>query len=258
MTNARTELVHLDISSRNGEVAVATVTLDSPARRNAMSQRLIQQLGDALDTANAEPAVRAVVIAAAGPVFCAGADMAEAAGEGMERGARDIVGLQRQIVALSKPVVARVHGAVRAGGIGIVSACDVAISAASVSYAFTEVRLGLAPAVISLTTLPRLAGRAASDTFLGGETFDAQEAQRIGLVTRAVPDAELDAAVEAVVASWCLGSPQGLRETKALLNQPLLHRIDELGEQMAAQSARLFGSDEARLAMRAFLERSKR
>lgn len=249
-----TELVHLDIAARDGGVAVATVTLDSPANRNAMSRQLMRQLGDALDAAAAEAAVRAVVIAAAGPVFCAGADMAEAASEGMERGARDIVAMQRQIVAMGKPVVARVHGAVRAGGLGIVSACDVAISAASVSYAFTEVRLGLAPAAISLTTLPRLAQRAASETFLGGETFDAAEAERIGLVTRAVPDAELDAAVEAVVGAWCRGSEQGLRETKALLNSPLLRRIDELGEQVAVQSARLFGSDAARAAMRAFFE----
>lgn len=252
-----TELVHLDIAARDGGVAVATVTLDSPATRNAMSRQLMQQLGAALESADAAPAVRAVVIAAAGPVFCSGADMAEAASEGMERGARDIVALQRQVVAMGKPVVARVHGAVRAGGLGIVSACDVAISAASVSYAFTEVRLGLAPAVISLTTLPRLTPRAASETFLGGDTFDAAEAQRMGLVTRAVPDDELDAAVEAVVGSWCLGSAQGLRETKALLNQSLLHRIDELGEQVAEQSARLFGSDEARAAMRAFLDRRK-
>jgi enoyl-CoA hydratase/methylglutaconyl-CoA hydratase len=238
-------------------VAVATVTLASPANRNALSHRLVEQLGNALEAAEADPAVRAVVIAATGPVFCAGADMAEAASEGMERGARDLVALQRQIVAMGTPVVARVHGAVRAGGLGILSACDVAISAASVSYAFTEVRLGLAPAVISLTVLPRLTARAASETFLGGETFDAQEAQRIGLVTRTVPDAELDAAVAAVVDAWCRGSAQGLRETKALLNQSLLHRIDELGEQVAVQSARLFGSEEARAAMRAFLDRRK-
>ena len=258
MIDSTDELVHTDIAVRDGGAAVATVTLDSQPNRNALSKQLREQLQDALDTADADPDVRAVVIAAAGPVFCSGADMAEAASEGMEHGARALVALQRQIVAMGTPVAARVHGPVRAGGLGIVSACDVAISAASVSYAFTEVRLGLAPAAISLTTLPRLTQRAASETFLGGHTFDAVEAQRIGLVTRAVPDGELDAAVDAVVESWCLGSPQGLRETKALLNSALLHRIDELGEQVAVQSARLFGSEEARGAMRAFLARRGR
>ena len=257
MTDATAELVHLALDGRDDDAAVATVTLDSPGNRNALSAELRRQLSEALDVADAAPEVRAVVIAAAGPVFCSGADLAEAASEGMERGARALVALQRQIVAMDKPVVARVHGPVRAGGLGIVSACDVAISAASVSYAFTEVRLGLAPAVISLTTLPRLTERAASETFLGGHTFDAVEAQRIGLVTRTVPDGELDTAVGAVVDSWCLGSPQGLRETKALLNQPLLHRIDAYGEQMAVQSAHLFGSAEAKAAMRAFLDRRR-
>ena len=257
MTDSTGELVRLDVTGRDGGAAVATVTLDSPHNRNALSSGLRRQLREALDVADAEPDVRAVVIAAAGPVFCSGADMAEATSEGMERGARDLVALQRQIVAMDKPVVARVHGPVRAGGLGIVSACDVAISAASVSYAFTEVRLGLAPAVISLTTLPRLTERAASELFLGGHTFDAAEAQRIGLVTRTVPDGELDAVVDTVVAAWCLGSPQGLRETKALLNRPLLHRIDAYGEQVAVQSARLFGSAEAKAAMRAFLDRRR-
>jgi len=258
MTDSTTELVHTVVVPRDGGAAVAVVTLDSQHNRNALSQRLREQLADALDAADADPDVRAVVIAAAGPVFCSGADMAEATAEGMERGARALVALQRQLVAMDTPVVARIHGPVRAGGLGIVSACDVAISAESVSYAFTEVRLGLAPAVISLTTLPRLTERAASETFLGGHTFDALEAQRIGPLTRTVPDRDLDAAVDAVVAGWCLASPQGLRETKALLNRSLLHRIDALGEQVAVQSARLFGSDEARGAMRAFLDRRNR
>ena len=257
MIDPTDELVRTHVAVRGGGAAVATVTLDSQHNRNALSKQLRRQLRNALDTADADPDVRAIVIAAAGPVFCSGADMAEAADEGMEHGARALVALQRQIVAMDTPVVARVHGPVRAGGLGIVSACDVAISAESVSYAFTEVRLGLAPATISLTTLPRLTDRAASETFLGGHTFDAVEAQRIGLLPRAVPDAGLDAAVEAVDPGWCLGSPQGLRETKALLNQALLHRIDELGEQVAVQSARLFGSDEARGAMRAFLSRRR-
>ncbi len=247
------ELVRLEVIVRGADTTVATITLDSPAKRNALSRALLEQLRERLDEADQEPDVRAVVLAAEGPVFCAGADMTEAVRDGMEQGARAMLALQRQLLALSKPVVARVHGPVRAGGLGIVSACDVAIAARSVSFAFTEVRLGLAPAVISLPTLARLTPRAASETFLGGETFDAPEAARIGLITRAVPDADLDAAVATVVAAWCQGSAQGLRETKALLNASLLERFATSGEYLAALSARLFASPEARAAMNAFL-----
>jgi enoyl-CoA hydratase/methylglutaconyl-CoA hydratase len=174
----------------------------------------------------------------------------------MEEGARQIVRLQR-LIATTKPVVVEVGGPVRAGGIGIVAASDIAISADTTTYALTEVKLGLAPAVISLTVLPRLTSRAAALTCLGGEVFDGSRAAEMGLVTRAVPEAELDDAVDAVVSSLMTGAAQGLRETKALLARDLLDRIDARGDEVAALSARLFGSDEAREAMLAFLSRKK-
>lgn len=245
-------LVHLDVTD-----AVATITLDSPANRNALSAAVVSGLMRHLEAVADRDDVRAVVIAAAGPVFCAGADMREAASGGMEGGARALVALQRAIVSLDRPVVARVHGPVRAGGLGIVGACDVVISADTVTYAFTEVLLGLAPAVISLTTLPRLTARAASEAYLSGAAFDAHEAARIGLITRAVPAEKLDEAVADVVSRWVGASSQGLRETKALLNRSLLRRIDDLAEQVARQSAQLFASDEARAAMQAFLSRQR-
>jgi enoyl-CoA hydratase/methylglutaconyl-CoA hydratase len=155
------------------------------------------------------------------------------------------------------PVVVRLHGPARAGGLGIVGAADVVVAADTVTFAFTEVRLGLAPATISLTTLPRMGDRAAALAYLSGEPFDATEAVRLGLVTRAVPPADLDASVDAVVSSLLQGSPQGLRETKALLAAPLLERIDRSGDELAAQSARLFASPEARAAMQAFLARRR-
>ncbi len=244
------ELVHLRIDS-----GVATVTLDSPANRNALSQRLVAELVDHLTTAGADPTVRAVVVAAEGPVFCAGADMAEAAEHGMVEGSRALVALQRQIVAVPVPVVVRLHGPVRAGGLGLVGAADVVVASETVTFAFTEVRLGLAPAAISLTTLPRLSDRAAAQAYLTGDTFDAAAAVAMGLVTSAVPATELDAAVGAVVGSLLEGSAQGLRETKALLTAPMLDRIDRLGEEVAARSARLFASPQAQAALRAFLGR---
>ncbi|MFY0409048.1 enoyl-CoA hydratase-related protein [Solicola sp. PLA-1-18] len=244
------ELVHLAVAD-----GVATVTLDSQHNRNALSRRLVGELDERLATAGDHPDVRVVVVAAEGPAFCAGADLKEASDDGMEQGSRAMVAMQRRIVALPVPVVVRLQGPVRAGGLGIVGAADVVVAAESVSFSFTEVRLALAPAVISLTTLPRMGDRAAALHFLTADTFDAHEAARLGLVTRAVADADLDAAVEQVVALMRDAPRQGLSETKALLAAPLLERIDALGDDLAARSARLFGSDEARAAMRAFLSR---
>ena len=245
-----TELVHLEVAD-----GVATITLDSPHNRNALSRQLVGELFERLEAADADDSVKAVVIRAEGKVFCSGADLSEASADGMEEGARGMVAMQRRIVAMGKPVVTRLHGAVRAGGIGIVAASDIAISADDTTYALTEVKLGLAPAVISLTVFPRLTSRAAALTCLSGEVFTGADAAEMGLVTRAVPSDGLDAAVDEVVASLLTGAPQGLRETKALLTRDLLERIDAHGDEVAALSARLFGSDAAREAMLAFLSR---
>jgi enoyl-CoA hydratase/methylglutaconyl-CoA hydratase len=237
--------------------SVATLTLDSQHNRNALSRRLVSELVEGLDRAEAAEEVRVLVLAAAGPAFCSGADLSEAAEGGMAEGARALVELQRRIVASPKPVVARVHGPVRAGGIGLVAAADLAICADTVGFALTEVRLALAPAVISLTVLPRLTSRAAARTFLTGETFDATTAASIGLVTAAVPSEELDDEVDRVVAGLGQGHPQGLRESKRLVNAEILARIERDGDEVADLSQRLFGSAEAREAMQAFLSRRK-
>ena len=248
-----TELVHY--AALDG---VATLTLDSPHNRNALSRQLVGELYDGLGRAETDAAVKVVLIRAEGRTFCSGADLSEAAGEGMEKAAGVLVDLQRRIVTLAKPVVTRVHGNVRAGGIGIVAASDIAISAADATYAFTEVRLGLTPAAISLTVVPRMTDRAVALTFLGGEVFDGTAAAATGLVTEAVPEDELDARVAEVCASLAKGNPQGLRETKQLVGRHLVQRIDDQGADLAALSARLFGSDEAKQAMLAFLDRKKR
>lgn len=242
------ELVHLDVAD-----AVATVTLDSPANRNALSRRLVADLSRQFDAAAGDESVRVVLLRSSGRVFCSGADMREAVEGGMVKGARALVALQRQIVALPVPVVVRLDGPVRAGGLGLVGAADVVIAADTVTFALTEVRLGLAPAVISLTVLPRMSSRGAALAALSGTEFDAAEAVAAGLVTTAVPAAELDAAVEADLTGFKLATRQGLRETKALLNASLLANIDQLGEEMARISAALFASDGARAAMRDFL-----
>ncbi len=241
----------------DANASLATITLDSPANRNALSRQLVTELFEALTEAGNDAAVKVVLIQSSGKVFCSGADLSEASSQGMSEGARALVALQRLIATLDKPVVTKNLGAVRAGGIGIVAAADIAISAEEATFALTEVKLGLAPAVISLTVHHRMNPRAAALTTLSGEVFTGIEAAAYGLVTKAVPAASLEAEVAAVCASLATGAAQGLRESKRMLNRALVARIDELGEEMAETSARLFASDEAREAMTAFLNRAK-
>jgi enoyl-CoA hydratase len=237
------------------EGPVATITLDSPHNRNALSARLQGELGERLAAAGDDSAVRVVVLTHTGETFCSGADMSEAVSVGMDEGARTMLGLLRAIATLPKPVVAAVRGHVRAGGIGMVGACDLAVVTADSSFAFTEALLGLTPAVISLTTLSRLSEREAAAKFLTGSRFDGVEAARAGLVTRAVSRDGFEDALSLLLAELNAASPQGLRETKALLNRALVERIDRDGGDLAALSARLFASAEAREAMLAFRER---
>lgn len=246
------ELVHLDIDGPR-----ATITLDSQHNRNALSRQLVAELFAALEAAEADPEVRVVLVRAAGKVFCSGADLSEATADGMEEGARRIVALQRYVVTMSKPVVLRLHGAVRAGGIGLVAASDVVIADEDATFALTEVKLGLAAAIISLTVHARMNPRASALATLGGEVFGGRDAAAYGLVTEAVPGDALDSRVDEVCGQLATGAPQGLRESKAILNRDLVARIDAHGEEMAALSARLFASDEARAAMTAFLNRKK-
>jgi enoyl-CoA hydratase/carnithine racemase len=249
---AMTELVTYGLAD-----GVATLTFDSPHNRNALSRQLVTEFHALLDRAAVDDDAKVVVVRAEGRTFCSGADLSEAAEDGMEKAAGVLVDLQRKIVTFPKPVVTRLHGNVRAGGIGIVAASDIAISAEDATYAFTEVKLALTPAAISLTVLPRMTDRSAALTFLTGETFDGRAAAEMGLVTRAVPEADLDAEIARVCAALVTGHPQGLRETKGLLGRHLVANIDANGAGLAKLSARLFGSDEAREAMLAFLSRKK-
>ncbi|SHH21496.1 Enoyl-CoA hydratase [Jatrophihabitans endophyticus] len=242
-----TELVHYEV-----ERAIAVATLDSPANRNALSSQLVGELTAHLAAAAADPQVRAVVLTHTGSVFCAGADLKEQAGEGgPEAGTRRMLGLLRTVVELPKPVVARVDGAVRAGGVGIVGACDIAVVGPTTTFAFTEVRLGLTPAIISLTTLGRLGERAASRYYLTGETFGAEAAVASGLASAVAEDT--GAEVETICDALRACSPQGLAETKPLTTARARAAFDAGAAEMQALSARLFGSDEAREGMLAFL-----
>lgn len=243
------EIVHLSVDG-----AVATITLDSPENRNALSAQLVGEMSAHLKAAADDPAARFVVLTHTSNTFCAGADLAESAREGgPAKGTARLVALLRQIVEHPKPVVAQVEGNVRAGGLGLLAACDIAVVGRTSSFAFTEARIGVAPAIISLTVLPRLTDRAASRTFLTGERFDADEAARIGLVTEAVDDPS--AAVAELAEAFAACSPQGLAETKRLTTRHLLDAFDRDAEDLAALSGRLFASEEAQEGIASFMER---
>lgn len=239
------------------ERGVATVTLDSPHNRNALSAQLVRELHQALSEADGDEAVRCVVLTHTGGTFCAGADLTEATGGASGDPAREraeqLVDLLEAIVRCGKPVIGRVDGHVRAGGMGLVAACDIVVAGPAATFALTEARLGLAAAVISLPLLPRLTERASARLLLTAATVDAAEAERIGLVTEATQDVE--AAVSAITADLARCSPQGLRESKLLLTHGLLEQFAAGRERVAEQSSRLFSSEEAREGMTAFLER---
>lgn len=235
----------------------ARLTLNSPHNRNALSTTLVNQLHQGLRDASADPAVRLVVLGHTGGTFCAGADLSEA-GNGdpfqmaVER-AREMVDLMRAIVSSPLPVIAAIDGHVRAGGFGLVGACDIAVAGPRSTFALTEARIGVAPAIISLTLLPKLSARAAARYYLTGEKFDAGQAAEVGLITVAAED--VDAAVDELIADIGRGSPQGLAASKALTTTAVLAGFDRDAERLAEESARLFVSDEAREGMLAFLEK---
>jgi enoyl-CoA hydratase/carnithine racemase len=231
------------------EVA-ATVTLDDPDRRNALSVEMLTSLLGSLENAVAGGA-GVIVLAANGPAFCAGLDLRET-DPGRQREATSLLlAAMRGILTLPVPVIARVHGPARAAGLGLIAAADAAFAAYDVTFAFTEARLALAPAVISLCVLPRLRSRDASRLFLTGETVTAVGAADLGLIDEATALAHLDDLVRARAAAYLCGHPQGIRATKQLLTDPLVDDLDRHGDRLARLSGELFGTTEAREAIAA-------
>jgi methylglutaconyl-CoA hydratase len=243
------ELVHNEV--RRG---VATITLDSPHNRNALSARLRAELTAHLATAVADDAVRVIVLSHTGRVFCSGMDLKEAGGANAEQqGVNEFPAILERIWTSPKPVVARVAGPARAGGVGIVAACDVAVAAEDATFAFSEVRIGVVPAVISATVLPRLLPRAAHELFLTGETFDGRRALAVGLVNSAVPGDRLDAEVARYTDMLALGAPDALAATKRMLQEPRPAALGDAFAELLALSARHFGGQEGQEGIAAFL-----
>jgi enoyl-CoA hydratase len=239
---------------------IARLTLNSPHNRNALSTMLVTQLHQGLRDAAADPAVRAVVLGHTGNTFCAGADLSEGSaatgadpGEMAAERAREMAALLRAIVESPLTVIVAVDGHVRAGGMGLVGAGDIAVAGPRSTFALTEARIGVAPAIISLTLLPKMSARAAARYYLTGETFDAATAAAIGLITMAADDVR--AAVASLVADIGRASPQGLAASKALTTAAILDGFDRDAERLSTDSARLFVSEEAREGMLAFLQK---
>ncbi len=237
---------------------VMTVTLTDVANRNALSGALLSGLYDAIQAANDDPDIRAVVITNEGNTFCAGANLKERSG--VESAATPTVGFDQLLQAIQTsptPIVGRIDGHVVGGGNGLASALDISIAADHVKFGFTEVRLGVAPAIISVICLPKMRAGEAMEAFLRGNRFSASKAAELGLINRAVPADQLDAAVAEVLADLRRGGPNALGFAKRLVYEVPRMEQQEAVRWTSRVSAELFAGDEAKEGMAAFIGKRK-
>jgi methylglutaconyl-CoA hydratase len=238
---------------------VATVVLDSPRNRNALSRRLLSDLAAALDAATTHPEARVIVLTGAGTVFCSGADLKEQR-EANEAGSsaqpiNDLPAILMTLWNCRQPVVCRLNGPARAGGVGLLASCDLVVAPAEVTFSFTEVRLGLVPAIITVPLLRRIAPQALHRLFLTAEVFSAAQAQDIGLVDAVAAEGELDAEVARLVGMLARGGPEALALTKRLVTEIRSLPPEEAFTRLSTLSAERFASAEGREGMQAFAEK---
>ncbi|HEY8358150.1 MAG TPA: enoyl-CoA hydratase/isomerase family protein [Ramlibacter sp.] len=252
---------HLELSFGAG---VATVTLNRPEVRNAFNDEVITEMTAVFLELAKRDEVRCVVVAGNGPAFCAGADlnwMKRVAGYTHEENVEDAMGLARMLEGLyrfPKPTVARVHGDVYAGGVGLVAACDIVVAVDTAQFCLSEVKLGLIPATISPYVIRAMGARAAHRYFLTAERFAAAEAHRIGLVHEVATAAELDGKVAEVARALVAAGPQALTACKELLHDVAGHEISAgLIRRTVKGIADVRASDEGREGIQAFLGKRK-
>jgi methylglutaconyl-CoA hydratase len=243
---------------------VATVTLNRPEVRNAFNETAIAELAQAFRELGVDETVRAIVLAARGPAFCAGADlnwmkkMAAYSHDENRADAAQLADMLRVIHACPKPVVAKVQGDCYAGGMGLVAACDIAVAAEEAHFCLSEVRLGLIPATISPYVIRAMGENASRRYFLTAERFSAREAHRIGLVHTAVEAAGLDATVNEMVKALVSNSPNAVKEAKRLVREVAgMPLTDALIADTAQRIADIRSSDEGKEGVRSFLEKRK-
>lgn len=237
----------------------AWITLNVPENHNAMSSALLSGLGDALARANGDGAARMIVLTGTGKSFCAGADLKNRGGGATETvaGESPLERMFRELWYSPKPVIGRIQGGAYGGGVGLVAACDFSICEDSRQFAFTEVRLGLAPSIISVFVMRKIALPDATRYFLTGERFNAEEGVRMGLLYRAVPEGTLDAAVEEHIAALRQCGPNALQEVKRLLREVPVMTVEEGMSWARAKNLELFNAGEGREGMAAFAEKRK-
>jgi methylglutaconyl-CoA hydratase len=231
---------------------VAVLTLDEVDNRNALNARLINGIGDGLTRALADQLVRVVLLTHEGPVFCAGADLKGGGQEPARFGFPDVLALMQDS---PKPVVAVLRGPAMGGGVGLAAAADLSLASTDVTFGFTEVRIGVAPAMISVVCLPKLSRADAAELFLTGRKISAARAAEVGLINRAVAPAALDEAVTELLHELVAGSPGGLAAAKDLLRDVPAMPRDQAFAHTQALSAQLFQSPEAAEGIAAFRER---
>lgn len=242
---------------------VARVWLNRPELRNAFDGLMVSELRKALFDLGAEDGVRVIVIGGRGKAFCAGADlgwmkaMAGFTREDNLRDAQALADLFFTVYNSPKPVVARVHGAALGGGSGLVAACDIAVAALGTTFGFTEVRLGILPSVISPYVLGKIGESAAREYFLTGERFEAVKAQEIRLIRAAVPEADLDAAVEGRVNELLQAGPRAIAEAKALIREVAWRRPESVQGYTVERIADVRASSEGQEGLRAFLDKRR-
>ena len=239
---------------RNG---AAWITLNRPQNRNALSAVLVSELYEHLLAANEDPAARSIVITGTDPAFCAGADLKSPPGSTIEgRRAVPYPQVLTTIMESPKPVIAAVNGAAFAGGLGLVGASDIAIASAEAQFSFSEVRIGVIPAVISVVCIPKLGTHHAMRLFVTGARFNGTQAVEMGLAHRAVPRAELEAAVDEEVDMINRGGPIAVVECKKLVRRvPQYANMEDAFRETGEWSGRMFRSEEAAEGMAAFREK---
>lgn len=241
---------------------VATVTLNRPEVRNAFNETTIAELTDAFRQLDARADVRAIVLAANGPAFCAGADlnwmkrMATFSYEENRVDARQLADMLATIYRVSKPVIARVSGDAFAGGVGLVAACDIVVAVDSARFCLSEARLGLIAATIAPYVIRALGERASRRYFTTAEPFDAATACRLGLVHEVVGMDSLDSTVQKFTAALCANGPEAVRESKRLVQDVAGRLLDEaLIDDTARRIAHIRASEEGREGVASFLEK---
>ena len=240
----------------NVEDGAAWITLNRPENRNALSAELVNELYELLGSAEKNPSVRGIVLTGAGSAFCSGADLKSPPGATV-RGHQSVPlgDVLKCIMDCAKPVIVAVNGSAVAGGLGLVGAADIVISASTANFRFSEVRVGVIPAVIAVVCLPKLGPHNAMRLFLTGERFSAEQAVGYGLVHKVVPPDQLLATVNAELNSLKLGGPNAIKECKRLVRQVPTWGRDEALEHTQLWSNELFHSDEAVEGIAAFIEK---